>query len=145
MFTIRKFKPNDFLPLIKLSYETLPEQYNPHVFLQVYEACPQGLLVAEHNQQIIGFIMGAKTQDNKAVILTLSVAPDQRRKGIGSTLLQRFLKEMALQGIKKTELQVRVDNTTAIKFYKKHGFKITDTLPAFYENNKDGYSMMKTL
>lgn len=89
--------------------------------------------------------MGATTQEKTAVILTLSVSPSYRRKGIGSSLLKRFLKEMALHGIKKTELQVRVDNTSAIRFYKTHGFRIADTLPGFYENNKDAYAMVKTL
>ncbi|GAI46019.1 unnamed protein product [marine sediment metagenome] len=41
------------------------------------------------------------------------------------------------------ELEVRTDNDIAIKFYKKHGFKIAETLHEFYQDGKSAYTMGK--
>jgi len=43
------------------------------------------------------------------------------------------------------ELEVRTTNTVAIGFYKKHGFDVVDTLPNFYQNGEDAYTMKLVL
>lgn len=75
----------------------------------------------------------------------LSISEAQRRQNIGSELLKQFLIEAAQQNIESIELEVRTDNTKAIKFYEKHGFKIIDKLPKFYQNEEDAYTMKKTI
>jgi len=139
VITIRKFEPNDTFPVIKLASETLPETYNPALFNYFYETYPEGFLVAELHHKIIGFLVGVKTQPNIVRIPMLSVNETYQRQGIGSTLLNQFQKEMQLQNIKLIELEVRTDNIKAISFYKKHNFKIIETIPKFYQNGEDAY------
>ena len=143
MLIIRQFQPEDMFPVIKLASETLPEQYNPSLFNYFYETFPQGFIVAEKAHKMIGFIIGVKTNPETAKILMLSVLEPYRKQNIGSTLLNQFLKEMSAENIKNTELEVRIDNQKAIKFYKKHGFKITEKIPKFYQNGGDTYTMKK--
>ena len=145
MFVIRRFKSDDFFQVLKIVYETLPEQYNPHIFIQTYETFPNAFWIAEKKSKIIGFILGAKTYDETAIILIFNVVKEYQRMGIGSLLLRRFLREMTLCNIKKVELQVRVDNMRALNFYKKHGFNINEALTGFYQNKYDGYAMVKIL
>ena len=130
--------------VIKIASETLTETYNPSLFNYFYETFPQGLIIAEKNHKIIGFIVGIPLGIENAKILMLSVLKSQRRQNIGSELLNNFLKQTYLLNIKNIELEVKTDNNKAIKFYQKHGFKIIGKLTKFYQNEEDAYTMKKT-
>ncbi|MFH1101645.1 MAG: ribosomal protein S18-alanine N-acetyltransferase [Methanobacteriota archaeon] len=142
---IRKFQPDDMFAVIKIAYTTLPEQYNPVVFNHFYENFPDGFLVAEHQQHIIGFLVGIKTLGNIAKILMISVEKQHRKKGIGGMLLTRFFQEIRPYHVEQIDLEVRTINTVAISFYKNHGFSIIDTIPGFYQNDKDAYLMRRKI
>lgn len=142
---IRKFQPEDMFPVIKLASETLPEQYSPSLFNYLYETFPQGFIIVEKLHKIIGFVVGIKTNINNARILMLSISEKQRKRGVGSALLNHFLKEMAVQNIKRIDLEVRTDNKPAIKFYQKNGFNIIELLPKFYQNGEDAYQMRRAI
>lgn len=141
MYKIRLFHPNDMFTIIRMASETLTEQYSPSIFNYFYETFPQGFLVAEYNHKIIGFIVGLKTDENKAKILMLSVLKDIRRKKIGTNLLKQILEELKKEKISSVELEVSKDNLEAINFYQKHGFKIKEILKDFYQNEEDAYLM----
>ncbi len=130
---------------IKLASETLPERYNPSLFNYFYETFPQGFLVTEKLHKIVGFIVGVKTNIDTTRILMLAVAKQHRRYGVGQSLLNQFLKELTLQNMKQIELEVRVDNKQAIKFYQKHGFDIIDVITNFYQNGEDAYLMKRAI
>jgi len=128
-------------PVIKLASDTLTERYNPSLFNYFYETFNQGFLVAEEHHKIVGFIVGIKTSSESVRILMIAVSEKQRRRNIGSTLLNHFLREILSQNIKHVELEVKISNNEAIKFYQKHGFVIVDTIPKFYQNGEDAYTM----
>ena len=128
-------------PVIKLAYETLTEHYNPSLFNYFYEAFNQGFLVTEKHHKIVGFIVGVKTSLEGARILMMAVSEKQRGQNIGSALLNHFLKEIIIRKIKHVELEVKISNNVAIGFYLKHGFIIIDTIPKFYQNGEDAYTM----
>jgi ribosomal-protein-alanine N-acetyltransferase len=145
VITIRNFQPDDMFSVIKLASETLPEQYNPTLFNHFYETFPEGLIIVEKMHKIIGFIVGVKSDINIARILMLSISEKNRKQGLGSALLNQFLKDMTLQNIKQIYLEVRVDNKKAIKFYQKNGFKVMEIIPKFYQNGEDAYQMKKVI
>jgi ribosomal-protein-alanine N-acetyltransferase len=68
-----------------------------------------------------------------------------RKKGIGSALLAQFIKEMKTQQVTRVDLEVRTSNTVALQFYQKRGFLLNATLPGFYQNGENAYSMRKEL
>jgi len=138
---VRRFKPIDTFRVIKLASITLTEQYNPSIFTYFYETYPQGFLVAEQNHKIIGFITGVKISMSIAKILMLSVDPAFQKKKIGRKLLDEFLKISIQENVEKIELEVRTDNTKAIKFYEKNGFKKVGKIKEFYQDRKNAYTM----
>jgi len=138
---IRTFKPTDTFNVIKLSSETLTEQYTPNLFIYLYETYPDGFIVAEYNHKIIGFLIGVKVKPDKAKILMLAVSPLHQKQKVGSSLANEFFKRIINENINQVELEVRTDNTKAIKFYEKIGFKIVDKIPKFYQNQEDAYTM----
>jgi ribosomal-protein-alanine N-acetyltransferase len=145
VLSIRCVEPNDIFPVIALAFETLPERYNPSIFTQFYESYPTGFLVALDDGTIIGFLIGIKNTPNTARILMLAVKDAYRKKGIGSSLLSQFLKEMKHQNITGVELEVRTSNKRALKFYQDQGFLLQGTLQQFYQNGENAYSMRKEL
>jgi ribosomal-protein-alanine N-acetyltransferase len=138
-------QPNDIFPVITLAFETLPERYNPSIFTQFYESCPEGFLVALNNEMIIGFLIGIRTTPNTARILMLAIEDSHRKQGIGSALLEQFIREMKQQNVTRVELEVRTSNKSALRFYQSRGFLLQDTLQQFYQNGENAYSMRKEL
>ena len=141
MFTVKIFQPNDMFPVIKLASETLTERYNPILFNYFYETFNQGFLVAEKHHKIVGFIVGVKTSLESARILMMAVSKKHRGQNIGSALLNHFLKGIITRKIKHVTLEVKISNNAAIEFYQKHRFTIIDTIPKFYQNGEDAYTM----
>jgi len=131
--------------VIKLASDTLTERYNPSIFNYFYETYPQGFIIAEIAHKIVGFIVTVKTKPDTAKILMLAVSKQHRRKKIGTMLLNELYKKILEENITAIELEVRTDNTTAIKFYEKHGFKIKNKLPNFYQNGEPAYVMRKNI
>jgi ribosomal-protein-alanine N-acetyltransferase len=145
MVTIRQVQPDDMFAAIKIAYTVLPERYNPTIFNYFYETFPAGFLIAEHYHKIIGFIAGTKTSKHTAKIHMLAVTEKHRRHHIGTTLTNQFLTILKNHQINQVELEVKTTNTTAITFYQKLDFKITDHLHHFYQDGDDAYIMKKTL
>jgi ribosomal-protein-alanine N-acetyltransferase len=103
-------------------------------------------LVAEENGEIVAFmIMEVLSGRRRATIVTLDVRATHRRAGYGSQLLQRAEDILIEYGVEVYDLQVDVTNSSAIKFYKKHGFETVRTLKNYYANGNDAYLMVKEL
>ena len=141
MQKIRLFEPGDMFSVIKLASMTLTEQYNPSIFNYFYETFPEGFIVAEKNHKIVGFILGVITNRDIAKILMISVDDKFRRQKIGKELLSEFINIIKNKNLNIIELEVRIDNISAIKFYEKHNFKIVNKLTQFYQNGEDAYTM----
>jgi ribosomal-protein-alanine N-acetyltransferase len=145
VFSIRNIEPNDMFSVIKLASRNLPERYNPNLFTYFYETFPQGFIIAGRAHKIIGFILGIKISDSTGRILMLTVDEKFRKIKIGTTLLNRLENLMKKENVKNLELEVRIDNITAVKFYEKNGFKIREKVEKFYPNGEDAYIMDKSL
>lgn len=86
------------------------------------------LIAAEHGFALIRAIAG------EAELLTLAVAPDQRRKGLGRAIL---LQAIALARSRKADhmfLEVAADNHAAIGLYEAAGFARTGLRPGYYRH-----------
>ena len=144
MITIRQFKPTDTFSVIKLASDTLPERYNPGLFSYFYESHPETFIVAELNHKIIGFLVGIPL-NNTLKILMIAVSTKNRKQKIGTNLLKQITNKAKNKNLKKIELEVRTNNKTAIEFYKNQGFKISNTITKFYQNDKDAHTMEKEI
>jgi [ribosomal protein S18]-alanine N-acetyltransferase len=68
-----------------------------------------------------GFLLG-RAVAGEAELLTLAVAPDARRRGLGRKLLARFLYQARLRGADDAFLEVSAENPPAIALYESAGF-----------------------
>ncbi|MEM3602510.1 MAG: ribosomal protein S18-alanine N-acetyltransferase [Candidatus Bathyarchaeia archaeon] len=104
-------------------------------------------LIAKENGDIIGFIIGIVHVENEVLtghILTMDVAPDYRRKGVGIKLLQEIEKIFMEKGVKICCLEVREDNIPALNLYRKLGYKKTGRLENYY-GKAHGIALKKIL
>ncbi|KAL0736112.1 hypothetical protein Bca4012_012322 [Brassica carinata] len=82
----------------------------------------------------------------RVYIMTLGVLAPYRGIGIGSKLLNHVLDMCTKQNMSEIYLHVQTNNDDAIKFYKKFGFDITDTIQDYYVNiePRDCYVVTKS-
>jgi ribosomal-protein-alanine N-acetyltransferase len=67
------------------------------------------------------FLLG-RAVAGEAELLTLAVAPESRRRGLGRTLVARFLYQARLRGAETAFLEVAADNAGAQALYAASGF-----------------------
>lgn len=95
--------------------------------------------VAESDSDVVGFLAARTLGAGESEILNLAVAPEFRRRGIGRTLLQAWMKEAA--GI--VYLEVRASNQAAQQFYKSVGFELLTVRPQYYSTPPESAIVMK--
>jgi len=77
------------------------------------------------------FIVWRVTLD-EAEIITIGVAPEQRRTGIATAMLRIIEKTLKEQQVKKLFLEVSSQNIAGINMYKKQGFNQVGIRPKYY-------------
>jgi ribosomal-protein-alanine N-acetyltransferase len=145
MLVIRPFSPPDLNEVIALTRISLGENYTHTMYHNISQNWQRGFLVAEENGRVIGFIAGVLADNNSARILMLAVTEGFRCRGIGTALLNAFMKECGLRGLKAVHLEVRISNAIAIRFYSRFGFQAINVLPRYYSDGEDGYQMWRSL
>ena len=83
-------------------------------------------------QKIIGFVIFYHVRD-EIEIIQIGIMKACQRKNYGSLIVNKIKK---LKNIRKIFLEVSVENTKAINFYLKNGFKKIGIRKAYYKVNK---------
>jgi len=78
------------------------------------------------NGEQVGFLMFRFLYDgNVAQVHDFFILKEHRREGIGSQAARELLSLLWDKGILQIDLNVRVDNPIALKFWRAQGFEIT--------------------
>ncbi|MBQ6497572.1 MAG: GNAT family N-acetyltransferase [Bacilli bacterium] len=93
------------------------------------------VLLLKEDNKVIGYIYYSDIYE-RAEINQFEIDKDHRNKGNGNLLLQVMINKVH----KDITLEVREDNTYAIKVYEKNGFIKTATRKGYY-NGVDGILM----
>ena len=88
-------------------------------------------LVIESQGKVVGFIMLRAIFD-EAEILTLTLLPALRQRGLGKTLLQGALASVHTNGVSSMFLEVNANNAAALALYKACGFTETGRRKGYY-------------
>jgi [ribosomal protein S18]-alanine N-acetyltransferase len=142
---IRSFTPNDIPAIATIVRESLRENYPTSLYLDIHRWWREGFLIADRDGHPIGFLAAVINADGQARILMFAVSAVFRRQGIGRQMMDGFVQACAMRGIRRIELEVRVSNEEAIRFYKRYGFETAGVLPKFYTDGEDGYKMVRSL
>ena len=99
-------------------------------------------LAAEAGGALVGFAI-AERRGRRGHIVTIDIAADSRRRGLGRRLFAELLRRLEAAGARHIRLEVDVRNAAAIRFYEKLGFERTRTLRSYYGQGLDGYEMVR--
>ncbi len=90
---------------------------------------------------IVGYAGLWKVLD-EAHITNIAVHPQYRNRGMGTALLEKIITVCQKENIANITLEVRKSNETAIKIYKKMGFRHEGIRKEYYRNNKEDAVIM---
>jgi ribosomal-protein-alanine N-acetyltransferase len=82
---------------------------------------------------------------NVGYIVTIDVAPECRRQGIGLALMEAAIRDATLAGCGALLLHVFSGNTGAAAFYRLMGFTMTSRVDDFYGEGFDALTMQMDL
>ena len=100
----------------------------------------------KHKGEIVGFVTAGIEDTSEAVyghVMNLAVVPEFRKMGLGGRLMQRIEYEFVVSGAEGSQLEVRVSNGDALRFYQKLGYSQVMTIGEYYSNGEDAVLMMK--
>ncbi|MGH9686093.1 MAG: GNAT family N-acetyltransferase, partial [Candidatus Acidiferrales bacterium] len=78
-------------------------------------------------------------------IITMDVLSNYRRHGIGSMLLIEAERRLISAGVRQVGLETATNNSPAIAFWQKHGYRKSGVRKNYYPGGRDAYTMAKRL
>jgi ribosomal protein S18 acetylase RimI-like enzyme len=99
----------------------IEEWYDESRLLEVFEDDGKLLLVAEHDDQVVGFTDSVVTGAGTAELLWLHVDPDYRSEDYGKQLFEATRDRLAERGATTLRGRVLADNADGNAFYEQQG------------------------
>jgi GNAT superfamily N-acetyltransferase len=95
----------------------------PRLWLQHFASTS---LVAQHEDQLVGFLIGFLSQDrpDEGYIHFVGVAPDARRASVGRSLYQWFFETCRQAGRTRVRCVSSPQNTLSVTFHTAMGFQV---------------------
>jgi len=129
---IRSFRPEDQAAVKTLILEGLGERWgtidpakNPDLDEIAVSYAGGFFRVAEMDGRIVGTGALVPRAEGESEIRRMSVARDQRRRGIGGAILDRLIGDAQASGCRRVILETTSTWEDAVAFYRKRGFSIT--------------------
>ncbi len=152
-FTVRDFQPVDFETLWRVDQECFPPGISySRAELKVYmrrrgsfTLVAEDAAVTAGQGRVAGFIVAEADGRGHGHVITIDVIASARRFGVGSLLLRSAEDRLRSAGCRAIELETAVDNSSALAFYKRHGYSVIKTFPRYYSNGVDALVLEKDL
>jgi len=145
-FALRGFRPHDVPVVAAIVGEALHEHYDTSLYFSLSQQWPAGFLIAVDPSDIpVGFLLGVSQVEGEARVLMFAVDRTWRTRGVGTALMSEFLDRCRHRAMRRTTLEVRVSNVSAIRFYTRFRFGVTDLLRGYYSDGENGYQMAREL
>lgn len=142
---IRKMTLDDIKEVVELDKACFLSPWGENQFIYELNENPfSTILVAIKNNIVIGMIDYWITFE-VGQINQIAVLSSYRQNGVATELLRAAFKDMVEHEVFNCTLEVRVNNTSAINFYNKHGFKTTCIKKEYYDNGDDAYYMERRM
>jgi ribosomal protein S18 acetylase RimI-like enzyme len=149
----RDAREADIAELFRVEIGSFRTYYRSHRFTEkqfrYYLRNPWAVTwVALLGGRVVGYVLGILQKGRsrrRARLHSLAVLPRARGKGIGRTLLHKFLRQTAQGGVRTVVLEVAVANRAARRLFEQTGFETKTVLPDYYAKGADALRMEWTL
>jgi len=141
---LRPWRPEDLDALATLHAACFPAAPWSRVELALLLAQPQSAaFLAEGDGRLLGFVLLRRAAD-EAEVLSLGVAPEARRLGLGLRLLAQGLAWLPASTT-QLFLEVAHDNAAALALYRSLGFRPVGRRAKYYTDGKDALVLRRDL
>lgn len=148
MHVLREYRREDFETLYRIDQECFDAElaYSRAELNHYLLRKSAFAIVAEDKKgSVAGFIVAETDRRGFGHIITIDVLPIARRTGLGSKLLAAVEQRMRTAGSRLVLLEVAIDNSAAIQFYKRLNYAIDKVIPHYYTDGRDAFLMIKRL
>ena len=140
MIYIKPVKKDDLLKLIEIENDVFDYSASIEDFINYFNEDTIKIWKVL-DQIVVGFIVFYRVKD-EIEIIKIGIMKSCQRKNYGSLIINKIKK---LNNIKKIFLEVSIENTQAINFYLKNGFKKIGIRKAYYRVNKQRIDALRLL
>ena len=140
MTYIKSVKKDDLLKLTKIYKDVFDYPASVEDFEKYFNEDTINIWKIS-TQKIIGFVIFYHVRD-EIEIIQIGVIKLCQRKNYGSLIVNKIKK---LKNIRKIFLEVSMENTQAINFYLKNGFKKIGIRKAYYKSNNKRIDALRLL
>jgi ribosomal-protein-alanine acetyltransferase len=115
-------------------------------FARLVSSSPASLMVADHAGLCIGYaVVLFRSGSQIARLYSIAVDPANIQRGVGTALLRTAEKKAGNRGSTTFRLEVREDNSPALRLYQKFGFRIFGYQRSYYEDGTPALRLQKKL
>lgn len=121
-YSIRNATEEDFMSVHEfISDFRQLENYSEHVYKILLRYFSSSSFIAERDSDIIGFVMGFRSQDDKDIFFLWQIGVDSgaQGEGVGTNLLKRIEQQARVMGCEKIELSVDPKNIPSQRLFQK--------------------------
>jgi [ribosomal protein S18]-alanine N-acetyltransferase len=145
-FTIRRAAATDLPALLALEQLFPGDRLDRRGFRYLLTRAHADLWVAAGEGMLLGnAVVLYRRNAPSARLYSLVVAPGARRQGVAHRLVRALERAAAERGVHRIHLEVRCDNTAAMRLYQKLGYQLSGRLPCFYEDGQDALRFERAL
>lgn len=146
----RLYRPDDFPQLYAIEETCFkpPLRFSRRYMQQIINCKDSAAWIAEENDRLTGFAVSDWANESEgtiAYVQTIEVAPEYRRQGIGSQLLQRCEDSAQSAGAILIWLHVDAQNGSALRLYRAHGYQQGGRREHYYARGRAAEIYVKPL
>lgn len=140
--TVREMARGDLTRLLEIECASFTVPWTRGIFLDQLALGPVAVnVVCCDGDRPIGYAAAWIVLD-ELHLLSIAVAPGNRRRGAGTLLLDTVIREGRAAGARRVELEVRRGNEAARRFYERHGFTMVGTRRGYYRDTGEDAVLM---
>ena len=139
---LRSLEPRDLDTVEEIERASYPTPWSRSMFAAELRK-PSSLAIGAYVEAgaLVGYAFISRYVDAWHV-MNVAVAPQYRRRGIATTLLERVFEVTAADPRRGYTLEVRMSNTDAIRLYERLGFEHRGIRSGYYTDNREDALIM---
>ena len=138
---IRELKAEDAAAAAEIEYQSFPDPWSQNGILDTVSNPSTVCLLAEKAGKAVGYLFAYKAGD-EAEIARIAVAGEQKRQGVGKSLMRTLEEIGKKKQIRRLLLDVRESNREARAFYEKMAFQEDGIRRGFYQDPPEDAVLM---
>lgn len=147
-YTIRPLTMKQLPEVLRLNIRCFRngDNYTKHTFnylLTEPRTLSYQLVADSGDMAAFAFVM--LNERNSAHLTTIGVAPEHRRRGLATRLLDHIEHTLRAKEVGTIMLEVRVGNLDAQQLYRRRGYFVVQRISRYYNNGEDCFLMMKAI